>query len=75
MTIPFNSSGQPVDNARPAAKTNPHPNAKLTADDVREIRRLFATGVTIDMLTKRFSVTKSTIGNIVNGKSWKHLLT
>lgn len=49
-------------------------NAKLTADDVRQIRILFASdNYTKTSLAKQFNVTSSLIGHIIKRRSWKHL--
>jgi hypothetical protein len=75
MTIPFNPNGQPVNNTRSANKNQTHPNAKLTEADVREIRRLYSTeNLSINAITERYPVTKSTIADIVKGKSWQNVL-
>ncbi len=51
-----------------------HPNAKLTADDVRSIRCLYTTGdFTLGTLAERFGVSDVQISNVVNRKSWKHI--
>jgi hypothetical protein len=51
-----------------------HVNAKLTADDVREIRRRYAEGgVAYKQLAEAFAVTASVIGLIVRRKSWRHV--
>lgn len=48
-------------------------NAKLTEDDVREIRRLYATGkFTQQELALQLGVVRSVISNIVKRKAWKH---
>jgi hypothetical protein len=50
--------------------------AKLTADQVLEIRALYETGSTSfsqTLLAKRFNVTKTQIGSIVHYKEWTHL--
>lgn len=47
--------------------------AKLTADDVREIRRLHGQGLNHPTLAKRFGVTYQNISRIVKGKQWKHV--
>ena len=46
---------------------------KLTADDVREIRRLAAEGVPQAQLVKTFGVAPSVISQIVTWKAWKHV--
>jgi hypothetical protein len=57
--------------------------AKLTEDDVREIRRLaeghvsngrWSTGTTFRAIARRFGVTPTNVGDIVKGKIWKHVL-
>jgi hypothetical protein len=47
--------------------------AKLTDDNVREIRRLRAQGVTIREVAKRFGVTTGPIDQIMSGKRWSHV--
>jgi len=51
-----------------------HYRAKLTEDDVRENRRLYATGEFSQReLARRFGVHQRTIGRIVLRKNWKHV--
>lgn len=53
-----------------------HPMAKLTADQVVEIRRLKASsGLTLREIGRTFGVHEETVGGIVRGESWKHLLS
>jgi transposase len=47
-----------------------HWNAKLTQQQVNEIRALRAKGVEQKELAQRFNVSQSTISNIVNYGSW-----
>jgi hypothetical protein len=48
--------------------------AKLTAEEVIEIRQLFADGgITQLELARGFGVAESTMGQIIHRKSWKHL--
>lgn len=57
-----------AENTRRGAK------AKLTADDVREIRRRVAAGgCTYRQLAREFGVRSPTISNIANGKRWKEV--
>ena len=50
------------------------PNSKLTAEQVLEIRRLFAAGGhSFNGLGRQFSVTGTTIRAIVRRKFWKHI--
>ncbi len=59
---------------RNIVKGEKSPNAKLTDNDVREIRRLFATGhYTKVALGKTYGVTHKTIERIVNRRLWKHI--
>lgn len=48
-----------------------HHNARLTAEQVREIRRRFNDGATTAQLGRAFGVTRQNIRFIVTGKSWR----
>lgn len=49
-------------------------SSKLTADEVREIRRLHADGLTLNQIAERYGVTASgCIWPIVHNKVWRHL--
>jgi hypothetical protein len=48
-----------------------HHKAKLTADQVREVRRLRSEGLTYQRIGDAFGVTKQQVGNIVGGSQWK----
>jgi hypothetical protein len=50
-----------------------HPAAKLTEDQVREIRRLSAEGWTLARLRERFGVRMSTLSYIVRRETWRHV--
>jgi hypothetical protein len=50
-----------------------HYHRKLTDDLVREIRSLYASGITQIALGHRFHVDNTTISNVVRRKSWKHV--
>lgn len=56
------------------ARGEGHGMVVLTADQVREIRRLHAQGATQAALGKQFGTHCSTIRLIVIGRNWKHLL-
>lgn len=61
-------------NRRDTAKGTRLPQAKLTPDEVIEIRCLYATGdFTQSELSQRFGVTQSMVGHIVRNRYWKHL--
>lgn len=47
--------------------------AKITDDDVLEIRRLVADGVRRKEVAARFGICGSSVDNIVNGTTWKHV--
>lgn len=49
------------------------PSAKLTPDDVREIRRKKADGVKLVELAAEYNTTPSYISNIVHGRRWGHI--
>lgn len=48
-----------------------HPRTHLTADDVVEIRRLHATGLTPAAIGTLYGVHRTTIGDIVNRVTWR----
>lgn len=59
---------------RRVSKGERHAQAKLTEQDVREIRRLHGDGdTTIRRLGAQFSVHHSTINNILLGRWWRHV--
>ncbi len=46
----------------------------LKSEDVLEIRRLYKTGGTsYSALSSRFSISRTTIGDIVRHRTWRHL--
>lgn len=55
-------------------KGHSHPNAKLTEDDVREIRKLSAGGLSQRKIATQFSVSRGTIEPILKGRTWKHVI-
>ena len=54
-------------------KGEKHYNSKLTKADVLEIRVLLKNGDLQKHIAKRFKVSKWTISNIKNGRSWSHV--
>ena len=50
-----------------------HPRSTLTESDVWEIIKLKSEGFSIESISQKFGVVKSTIHNILTGKTWKHL--
>jgi hypothetical protein len=47
--------------------------ATITADNVREIRRLYRSGVTQVELARRYGLWQSQISRIIRGESWAHV--
>lgn len=50
-----------------------HPAARLTAADVVKIRRAHAHGETLSSLARAHGVTRKTIANAVNGRTWRRV--
>jgi hypothetical protein len=51
-----------------------HPNAKLTANQVLQIRELYATGKFHQTdLAARFNVSRESLRKVVSKESWRHL--
>ena len=48
-------------------------HAKLTEDDVREIRRLSSNGISIITIAEQFPVSHSTVRAVVKRQSWIHV--
>lgn len=48
-----------------------NPKAKLTSEDVKEIKTLVASGQLQKDVASKFGVTQPIISDIVNGKIWK----
>lgn len=55
------------------AKGERQHSAKLTNEQVREMRRRRKEGAKLATLAADFGVTFSTVGKIVSGKSWRHI--
>ena len=49
-----------------------HHQAKLTEDDVREIRAL-RRSLTLKEIARRFNITESSVSNIVRHQTWRHV--
>ena len=47
--------------------------AKVTENEVREIRRLYSEGASLVDLGRQFSLSPSTVHPLVHGKTWKHV--
>lgn len=47
--------------------------AKFDEEEVREIRRKYAEGISAVDLSRKYGVYRQTIGQIVRNKTWKHV--
>lgn len=59
---------------KPNLQGEKHHQARLTADQVREIRRQSRAGVTRKELAQRYGVAVPTIDSIIYRQTWRHLL-
>ncbi len=50
-----------------------HPNSKLTADSVLDIRKSRVGGEKIAAIAARFGVAKATVLDVVAGRTWRHV--
>lgn len=50
-----------------------HGNAKLTNKDILDIRKMSIEGISHRNIAKKFSVTKTSVGDVLRGKLWKHV--
>lgn len=50
-----------------------HPNAKLTENDVWEIRRMLSHGLMHKTIAQKFGLRRQSIGDIANGRNWASL--
>lgn len=48
--------------------------AKLREPDIREIRRMRSDGITMQCIADRFRIGRTTVGHIVYGRYWKHVI-
>lgn len=51
-----------------------HPRAKLSTEQVLKIRELYRMGFSTKIMARTFKVSKWNIEEIVNEKTWRHLL-
>lgn len=71
--------GTPVENARDkerhgtVSKGERNGMAKLTEDEVREMRRLRTAGASLTNLIARFGVTRMTCWRATAGRTWTHV--
>lgn len=55
------------------SKTNRHTAAKLTKEQVLEIKELLKQGVKQEDIAKKYRVSRTPISHINSGKSWKDI--
>lgn len=58
----------------PGRKGSKHPMAKLAEQDIREMRRSRQAGERNRAIAKRYSVSETTVSNILSGKKWSHVI-
>ena len=49
-------------------------NAKITAEQAREVHRLYAQGLTQVQVAERMPIRRSAVGSILRGETWPHIL-
>lgn len=58
----------------PIHRGEAHPLARLTEEDVRELRTRYAAGnETVEEIALDYDMSVSTIGDAIRGASWKHV--
>lgn len=65
--------GTNADNTLDMVTKGRHGKAKLTADKVREIRRLYAEGYRQDAIAGWFDVNPPAISKVLSGSNWSHV--
>lgn len=50
-----------------------HPRAKLTNEQVRQIRELYKQGFSTNVIARNYKVSKWNIEEIVKNKTWTHI--
>ncbi len=50
-----------------------HPKAKLTTEQVRQIRDLFSKGFSTNVIARNYKVSNWNIEEIVKRKTWTHI--
>lgn len=50
-----------------------HPNAKLTTNNILDIRALYESGISQAEISKKFNICQPSVYNIVHRKTWKHV--
>jgi len=55
------------------ARGENHPNAKLTSEQVLQIRDLYSKGFSTNVIARNFKVSTWNVEEIVKRKTWTHL--
>jgi DNA-binding NarL/FixJ family response regulator len=50
-----------------------HPKAKLTTEQVRQIRELFSKGFSTNVIARNYKVSTWNVEEIVKRKTWTHI--
>lgn len=70
----LDASGEPKDTPRDAIRRGErNPRAKLTDEQVREIRRLRAAGVTEKAVAREYGISFQAVGAIHRRETWSHV--
>lgn len=56
-----------------AIRGEKHPSAKLTKEEVLQIRKDRENGLSLRELARKYNSPKTTVWNLLNGKTWTHL--
>jgi hypothetical protein len=64
-------SGHP--DASGARRGEDHPGAKLTADNVRQIRGLQTQGWSVNRIAAQFGVHSTTVRLVLTGRTWRQV--
>lgn len=73
LGLPADNSADMVRKGR-SLKGDRNHQARITAEQVREIRQAWASGETQTSIAKRYPVNQRSISNIILRKTWKHLV-
>jgi hypothetical protein len=58
----------------PAPSGDTHPHARLQSADIPEIRRMYRAGVPCAVIARGYGLSASTVENVLNGKTWRHVV-
>jgi len=58
----------------PKSQGERHHNARLSEDDVRLVRALYAEGLRQVDIAEKFGIGQTTVSNVLNFVTWRHVL-